>query len=112
MTDLIAAYSDSARAESTIREFVEQEQMLGIAHAVGCLERRISSPFLLFLGDIAFQAPNLGKMIEIQRTHGATVLGAMEDQDPASIRKNFSILHEAISFFAFTERHHPIDHGF
>ena len=33
-------------------KYVEQEDTLGLAHAVGKLEKYINNPFMLFLGDI------------------------------------------------------------
>ena len=42
--------------------YVEQERRLGLAHAVGQLERHLKHPFLLILGDIFYEAPNLAAM--------------------------------------------------
>ena len=73
-------------------EYVEQQQRLGLAHAVGQLERHIHHPFLLFLGDIFFQVPDLGRMIQSFETHRpAAVLAVKEEADPEAIKKNFSI---------------------
>lgn len=72
--------------------YVEQKKMLGIAHAVGCLERMIDRPFLLFLGDIFFEARDLSPMFELFREQGGgAVLATKEENDPEAIRRNFSI---------------------
>ena len=71
--------------------FVEQENPLGIAHAVGRLERLIAGPLLLFLGDIFFIATELEKMMEqlVSRENGA-VLAVKEEPDVEAIKKNFT----------------------
>lgn len=76
-------------------EYVDQETTLGIAHAVGCLESRIDSPFLLFLGDIYFEMPDLDRMIETVASGSAqAVLAAKREPDPEPIRRNFAIFTE------------------
>src|SRR5262245_35355956 len=51
--ELSKTLGDGSQFGVTIR-YVEQGSALGIAHAVGRLEREINQPFLLFLGDIFF----------------------------------------------------------
>lgn len=73
--------------------YVEQEKRLGLAHAVGQLERYINRPFLLLLGDIFFEVPDLGQMIRDFEVHQpAAVLAVMQETDPEAIKKNFSVL--------------------
>jgi dTDP-glucose pyrophosphorylase len=73
-------------------QYVEQERRLGLAHAVGQLERHLDRPFLLMLGDIFFEAPRLAAMAEEFEAHqAAAVLAVKEEPDPAAIKKNFSI---------------------
>jgi dTDP-glucose pyrophosphorylase len=73
--------------------YVEQNQMLGIGHAVGLLEPHISQPFLLFLGDIYFVPANLELLFEIFEEQGrGGVLGTKEEPDPEAIKRNFAIL--------------------
>ncbi len=74
-------------------EYVEQEQMLGIAHCVSCLEPHIDGPFLLLLGDIYFHAPRIGELLELFVESGAdAVLGAVEEANVEAIRRNFCIV--------------------
>ncbi len=74
-------------------DYVPQESNLGIAHCVGCLEGALTGPFLLFLGDIFFHAPELDGMITVFREHQAdAVLGAIEEQDLAAISRNYCIV--------------------
>jgi dTDP-glucose pyrophosphorylase len=73
-------------------QYVEQERRLGLAHAVGQLERHLDRPFLLMLGDIFFEAPRLAAMAQEFEAHeAAAVLAVKEEPDPAAIKKNFSI---------------------
>jgi len=74
-------------------EYVEQTETHGIAHCVGCLERYLDEPFLLFLGDIFFVAPRLHEMMDVfSREQPDAVLAAIEETDTAAIRRNFCIL--------------------
>ncbi len=73
-------------------QYVEQEQRLGLAHAVGQIERYVSGPFILMLGDIFFQVRGLQPMIEIFETsEAASVLAVKDEPDPEAIKKNFSV---------------------
>lgn len=82
---------DGARWGIRVR-YVEQTSYLGIAHAVGCLERHIQRPFLLFLGDIFFRNPNLPPMFDLfQQQQGGAVLGIKEESNPELLRRNFSV---------------------
>jgi len=73
--------------------YVEQEETLGIAHAVGRLEPYISSPFLLFLGDIFFITEDLSAMINLLFTQQASaVLAVKKEEDPEAIKRNFAVL--------------------
>src|SRR3954471_19375846 len=57
--------------------YVEQMHVLGIAHAVGQLEKILTRPFLLMLGDIYFVQRDLGELVRIFRETGcASVLAA------------------------------------
>lgn len=72
--------------------YVEQNEMLGIAHAVGQLERHLNQPFLLFLGDIFFETRNLSTMIDQFHRDGVdAVLAVKRETDPAAIRRNFTV---------------------
>ncbi len=72
--------------------YVEQEQRLGLAHAVGQLERHVDRPFVLFLGDIFFHVTDLRLMVqEFERHEAAAVLAVKEEDDVEAIKKNFSV---------------------
>jgi len=76
-------------------EYVHQEEALGIAHALGRLEAKINAPFLLFLGDVYFQAPDLAAMAPpVLEGRAGAVLAAKRESDPAAIRRNFAIIKE------------------
>lgn len=77
-------------------EFVEQEDPQGIANSLGRLENQIDGPFILFLGDIYFHAPNIVAILEEFSKPGVrAVLGAIHEEDEAVIAKNFCILSDA-----------------
>lgn len=82
-------------AEQPVRgltiEYAEQQQRLGIAHAVGRLDAVLDEPFLLLLGDVAFEAPRLQEdLLNLPEGVGA-LLAVKEEPDIAAIRKNFSV---------------------
>lgn len=74
-------------------QYVEQGEMLGIAHAVGHLEEALDRPFMLFLGDIFFKAPRLEELVAtFTQREAAAVLATKHEPDPQAIRRNFSVL--------------------
>jgi NDP-sugar pyrophosphorylase family protein len=73
-------------------QYVEQHQTLGIAHAVARVEPHVNGPILLCLGDIFYLTSGLDRMVSrYGRGDVAAVIAVMEDDDPASLRKNFSV---------------------
>jgi NDP-sugar pyrophosphorylase family protein len=89
--EIARVLGDGARLGVGIR-YVEQTSVLGIAHAVGCLESEISRPFMLFLGDIFFVTKDLREMIGLFETQdGGGVLATRHEPNPDAIRKNYSL---------------------
>ncbi len=76
--------------------YVEQGQTLGIAHALGKLERHIDSSFLLFLGDIFFITESgLGPMVHLMEEGGANaVLATKIEHDRYALKRNFAVVLE------------------
>lgn len=73
--------------------YVEQEAALGIAHAVSRLEKYITMPFLLFLGDIFFIPKDFSRLIEIYRKNNSnTVLAVKREDDVDAIQRNFAVI--------------------
>lgn len=73
--------------------YVEQQQRLGLAHAVGQIERHVDRPFILFLGDLFFEFDNLRQLVDEYEQHRpAAVLSVKEEQDVNEVKKNFSVL--------------------
>lgn len=73
-------------------EYVEQEETLGIAHALAQASGRIRGPFMLFLGDIYFETRELSTMVEeFERDDVDGVLAVKVEQDPEALRRNFSV---------------------
>lgn len=72
--------------------YIDQRETMGIAHAVGQLESHIDGPFLLFLGDVFFQAREMHRMFETMERGANAVLAIRREQDSAAIRKNFAVV--------------------
>jgi len=88
---VVQALGDGSKLGVSL-SYVEQEHTLGIAHAVGQLERIVQRPFLLFLGDIFFETNNLGSMLEMFESDEVQgVLACKEEPDPDAIRRNFTV---------------------
>jgi NDP-sugar pyrophosphorylase family protein len=80
-------------------EYVDQGPTLGIAHAVGKLEARIDSPFLLFLGDIFFITRGLQSMTEMLGQEDVRgVLAVKEEPDVEAIKRNFVVIEDTDGF--------------
>lgn len=91
---IVDALGDGRRWGVSIR-YVEQRETLGLAHAVGKLERFISSPFMLLLGDIYLTTSDLRPMID--RVLSGDINGCLASKiepDPEMIRRNFAIIYE------------------
>lgn len=89
---IIRAMGDGAAWGMRLR-YVEQERRLGLAHAVGQLERHVDRPFVLFLGDIFFDVDELPAMIATFEQHRpAAVLAVKDEPEPAAIKRNFSVI--------------------
>ena len=85
-------FGDGSKVGVRIR-YVEQKQTLGSAHAVMQLERYISAPFLMTLGDVFYVPKDLGSMIEIYEAGDVScVLAVQREDDPAVIQKNFAVI--------------------
>lgn len=73
--------------------YIEQQKLLGIAHAVFGLERYVDGPFLLFLGDIFFETRDLSPLVEALRERdAAAALAVKHESDPGAVRRNFAVM--------------------
>jgi dTDP-glucose pyrophosphorylase len=89
--EIVRAVGDGGRWGVSIT-YVDQEETLGIAHALGCLESKIDRPFLLFLGDIFFHAKDLAPLINpIIEGKAHAALAAKQETDIMAVRRNFAI---------------------
>ena len=90
--EIVQVLGDGRSLGVTIR-YVEQTKPLGIANALGQLERFVNSPVLLMLGDIFFVANDLQKMVTIMREREASaVIAVKREDDPRAIQRNFAII--------------------
>jgi len=89
---IIKYFGDGARLGVKIT-YVEQKQMLGIAHAVAQLEPVVDAPFVLLLGDIFSLQKDLAGMAEVFWTRKAgAVLAVKHEPNPEFIRRNFAVI--------------------
>jgi dTDP-glucose pyrophosphorylase len=90
--EIVRALGDGSRYGVRLR-YVEQGEVLGIAHAVGTLEPHLDRPFFLFLGDIYFATADFAAMVEPLRAGRAqAVLACKREPDVAAMRRNFEVL--------------------
>jgi dTDP-glucose pyrophosphorylase len=89
--EIAKVLGDGRRFGARIR-YVEQTELLGLAHAVGRFEPYLDRPIVLFLGDIFFEAKDLNKLRELfEEQKGGAVLATKDEPDPEKIRRNFSV---------------------
>lgn len=90
--DVVSAIGNGQRQGVNIK-YINQEERLGIAHAVGKLEPYIDRPFLLFLGDIYFDCPSIKPLIDIFETDKVNaVLATKIESDREAIKRNFAVI--------------------
>src|SRR5688572_7071469 len=75
-------------------QYVEQEEVLGIAHAVSRLEPYVDRPFFLFLGDIFFVTEDLAVMAQrfLDGRGIGGVLACKREPNLDAIKRNFVVL--------------------
>jgi len=90
--EIISYFGDGSPLGLRIR-YVEQQEALGIAHAVAQLESELQTPFILLLGDIFLVPKDLKAMERMfwQRRAGA-VLAVKRETNPEYIRRNFAVI--------------------
>ncbi len=90
--EVVRELGDGGRFGVSIK-YVEQEEMLGIAHAVSRLEAHVDRPFFLFLGDIFFVTENLGVMVDrFFANQLGGVLACKREPNLEAIKRNFVVL--------------------
>ena len=90
--EVVRALGDGSEWGVSI-QYVEQEEMLGIAHAVGRLEAYVDRPFFLFLGDIFFDTEDLGEMLaRFRRDQLGGVLACKREPDLEAMKRNFAVM--------------------
>ncbi len=67
--------------------YVEQEETLGSAHALGQLAPYIKNPLVLFLGDYFIYAPQIRGMLDRSQEHSASVMAAKPELDPKNLHE-------------------------
>jgi len=79
--------------------YIEQKDTLGIAHALGCLENELDTPFMLFLGDIFFEADDIGRMVSLmEEDELQCVIATKIEEDREMIKRNFAVVFDEEGF--------------
>lgn len=86
--EIVRHLGDGSRHGVSI-EYVEQETMLGIAHALARVEPLVDRPALVLLGDIFFVHDGLERMIATMDEGADAVLAVKEEADVEAVRRNF-----------------------
>jgi NDP-sugar pyrophosphorylase family protein len=88
---IMDAFGDGSRLGVKI-DYVEQKDILGIAHAAAQVENELDSPFMMTLGDIFFVPKDLDRLVETFRSYDvASVLAVKREPRPEYIRRNFAV---------------------
>ncbi|MAG55073.1 MAG: hypothetical protein CMJ83_02155 [Planctomycetes bacterium] len=91
MDRIINHFGRGGDAGLSIR-YVEQNQILGIAHAVGQAEPHLDGPFLLCLGDIFYLATEMERLVARYRQGDVSaVLAVKEEKTKEPVRRNFTV---------------------
>lgn len=73
--------------------YKEQNETLGIAHALGKLEPSIDSPMLLALGDIFFVYEDLERMkTKMAECNASAVIAVKNEENIEAIKRNFTVM--------------------
>ncbi len=72
--------------------YVEQKELLGIAHALGRLQPYVRSGFLLLLADIFFRPCGLERLVAQFRSQSRGSYVVARDDTFEALRKNFAVL--------------------
>jgi len=90
--EVVGVLGDGSHYGVSIK-YVEQEEMLGIAHAVSRLEAHVDRSFFLFLGDIFFVTENLADMkTRFQEGELGGVLACKREPDLEAMKRNFAVM--------------------
>jgi len=78
-------------------QYIEQDQPLGIAHALAKAEHYVKKPFLLFLGDIFSITKDLRKVLDLfEGRQACGILAVKQEPNAEYIRRNYAVLvHES-----------------
>jgi NDP-sugar pyrophosphorylase family protein len=94
--EICSFLGDGSRYGVALR-YIEQGEILGIAHALGQIEPYISSPFFLFLGDLfVVLKKDLSSMVDsFFNNKAASVLSVTKESKQENISKSFAVLMNA-----------------
>ncbi len=99
--EVVKALGDGSAFGVSI-QYVEQEEMLGIAHAVSRLEPHVDRPVFLVLGDNFFVTENLAVMAQrfLDGRGIGGVLACKREPNHDAIKRNFVVLNGPDGFVA------------
>lgn len=90
--ELIEEYFEDGKKFGVSIKYVQQNKSLGLAHAVGQLEKHIDCPFILSLSSIFLLPKNFHQLIELADLRQAVVILAVQNATDS----DFSELHYSI----------------
>jgi len=91
--ELIEEYFNNGKKFGVNIKYVQQSKSLGLANAVGQLEKHIDSPFILSLSSIFLLPKNFHQLIELpDLRHAAVILAAQNVPDPDFFELHYSII--------------------
>ncbi len=88
----ISRYLSNGETNGVKIHYVEQKDVLGIAHALGQLQPYIDSPFVMLLGDIFFKTISISTITSRFMDTGRGSCLVVKQDEPKAIQKNFAVL--------------------
>ncbi|HEU4387154.1 MAG TPA: sugar phosphate nucleotidyltransferase, partial [Blastocatellia bacterium] len=97
--EMIIDYLEAVHGLGVNVTFIRQRDLLGSGHALLMVEPEIAGPFIMFLGDIFIEPANFSLLVEPVKAGACDgVLAVAEEDDTASLQKNFSVSLNAQGF--------------
>ena len=87
---IVARVGDGSDFGLSVR-YVQQEEPLGIAHALQRAVPLLTRPFVCLLGDVFFEAGDLELLVRALEPGVDAVLGVRTERDPRQLARNYAV---------------------